>query len=63
MTRLLRAHPSIDVEIDEGLLVAITWADRRERVEVCNHERPSIPSSLLTINPARRTGPGWELLI
>jgi len=31
---------------------------RQEGVEVCSHERPSMPSSLSTINPPRRTGPG-----
>jgi len=40
MTRLLRAHPRIDAELDEaGRLVAFRWADRREVVEVCNRWR------------------------
>ena len=40
MTRLLRAHPSSDVELDDaGALVAIRWTDRREEVEVCNRWR------------------------
>jgi hypothetical protein len=39
MTRLLRAHPPIRVELDEGRLIAITWGDRREPVEVCNRWR------------------------
>lgn len=40
MTRLLREHPSIDVELDPaGRLVAICWAGRREAVEVCNRWR------------------------
>lgn len=40
MTRLLREHPSIDVETDAaGSLVAIRWNGRRERVEVCNRWR------------------------
>lgn len=40
MTRLLRAHPRIGAELDaEGRLVAISWADRREPVEVCNRWR------------------------
>ena len=40
MTRLLRGHPPIDVEIDaDGSLSAIRWAGRREPVEVCNHWR------------------------
>ena len=34
MTRLLRGHPPIDVEMDAaGALVAIRWNGRRERVE------------------------------
>lgn len=40
MTRLLREHPSIDVELDAaGALVAISWNGRREAVEVCNRWR------------------------
>jgi hypothetical protein len=40
MTRLLHAHPAIDAELDaSGALVAITWAGRREPVEVCNRWR------------------------
>ena len=40
MTRLLRAHPRISTELDaDGRLVAISWADRREPVEVCNRWR------------------------
>lgn len=37
MTRLLRARPAIEAELDSaGALVAIRWAGRREPVEVCN---------------------------
>ena len=37
MTRLLRGHPSIEVELDTGgSIVAIRWNGRRETVEVCN---------------------------
>ena len=37
MTRLLREHPAIDVELDDGgRLVAIRWNGQREPVEVCN---------------------------
>jgi len=37
MTRLLREHPPIDVELDDGgRLVAIHWNGQREQVEVCN---------------------------
>jgi hypothetical protein len=40
VTRLLREHPSIDVELDgDGRLVAVRWAGRREPVEVCNRWR------------------------
>jgi hypothetical protein len=39
MTRLLRAHPEIGVEVAGDQIVAIVWADRRERVEVCNRWR------------------------
>jgi hypothetical protein len=40
MTRLLREHPQIDVEIDAaGQVVAIVWSGRRETVEVCNRWR------------------------
>jgi hypothetical protein len=39
VTRLLRAHPPIRVELDEGRLIAITWGDWREPVEVCNRWR------------------------
>lgn len=40
MTRLLRAHPPIEAELDgSGRLVAIRWNGRREPVEVCNSWR------------------------
>jgi hypothetical protein len=40
MTRLLREHPPIEVELDSaGDLVAIRWNGRREVVEVCNQWR------------------------
>ena len=40
MTRLLREHPSIEVEMDAaGDLAAIRRNGRRERVEVCNRWR------------------------
>ena len=40
MTRLLREHPLIDVELDAaGALTAIRWNGRREPVEVCNRWR------------------------
>jgi hypothetical protein len=40
VTRLLRAHPKIEVDLDEaGRLLAIRWNGRREAVEVCNHWR------------------------
>ena len=39
MTRLLREHPPLRVELDDGRLVAISWDGRREPVEVCNQWR------------------------
>jgi hypothetical protein len=40
MTRLLREHPAIEVELDaDGHLAAIRFLGRREHVEVCNHWR------------------------
>jgi len=40
VTRLLREHPEIGVEVDEdGRLVAIAWNGQREPVEVCNSWR------------------------
>lgn len=40
MTRLLREHPLIGVELDPaGSLTAIDWNGRRESVEVCNRWR------------------------
>jgi hypothetical protein len=40
MTRLLREHPAIEVELDGGgQLVAVHLLGRRERVEVCNRWR------------------------
>jgi hypothetical protein len=40
VTRLLREHPEIGAELDPvGRLVAISWAGRREPVEVCTRWR------------------------
>jgi hypothetical protein len=40
MTRLLREHPPVEVELDAaGDLIAIRWNGRREAVEVCNQWR------------------------
>jgi hypothetical protein len=40
MTRLMREHPQIDVELDAaGWLLAFRWNGRREQVEVCNRWR------------------------
>lgn len=40
MTRFLREHPLIGVELDPGgRLVAIRWAGQREPVQVCNRWR------------------------
>jgi len=38
MTRLLRAHPEVAVEYDDGRLT-ISWSGRREPVEVVNRWR------------------------
>jgi hypothetical protein len=38
VTRLLRAHPEIAVEFDDGRLT-IAWSGRREPVEVVNRWR------------------------
>ncbi len=40
MTRLLREHPPIEVELDDdGQLTGLRFLGRRERVEVCNRWR------------------------
>jgi hypothetical protein len=40
VTRLLREHPVIEVELDgDGRPAAIRWAGRREPIEVCNRWR------------------------
>ena len=40
MTRLLREHPQIEVDLDPvGRLLAIRWSGHREPVEVCNRWR------------------------
>ena len=40
MTRLLREHPEVEVELDPaGQLVAFRWNGHREPVEVCNRWR------------------------
>lgn len=40
MTRLLRAHPAVEPELDaSGRLVALRWAGRREPVEICTRWR------------------------
>jgi hypothetical protein len=40
MTRLVREHPEIGVEMDaDGRIVAIRWNGQREPVEVCNRWR------------------------
>ena len=40
MTRFLREHPPIEVELDpDGRLTAIRWAGQREPVQVCNRWR------------------------
>jgi hypothetical protein len=39
VTRYLRGHPPLDVELDGDRLVAIALGGRREPVEVCNRWR------------------------
>jgi hypothetical protein len=39
MTRLMRSHPPLTVELAGDRVVGISWAGRREPVEVCNHWR------------------------
>ena len=36
---------------------------RQEGFQVCSHERPWMPSSLVLINPPRRAGPDKESLV
>ncbi|TME81436.1 MAG: hypothetical protein E6I45_08230 [Chloroflexi bacterium] len=66
MTRLLREHPPIAAELDAaGRLVAISWAGRRESVEVCNQWRVE---ETWWRDPIRRdyfkvVGPRWLALV
>ncbi len=40
MSRLLREHPAIEVELNPaGTIAAFNWNGRREPVEVCNRWR------------------------
>jgi hypothetical protein len=65
VTRLLREHPPIEVELDaEGALVAIRWNGRREAVEVCNRWRiePGGASRSRAIFKSPATA-GWPRLL
>jgi hypothetical protein len=58
------AAVAFEVELAfEGVIFDQHIQCRQEGVEVCSHERPSMPFSLVLINPPRRTGPGWESLV
>ena len=66
MTRLLREHPSVEVETDSaGALVAFRWNGRRERVEVCNQWRveESWWSRPIARDYFKVAGPNWLALL
>jgi hypothetical protein len=66
MTRLLREHPSIDVEIGpDGQPVAFTWNGRREPIEVCNRWRVEEGwwSRPISRDYFKLAGPRWLALV
>lgn len=66
MTRLLREHPAIDVELDgDGRLTAVRWAGRRETVEVCNRWRVDDGwwGDPIARDYFKVVGPGWLALV
>ncbi len=66
MTRLLREHPAIDVELDgDGRLIAVRWAGRRETVEVCNRWRVDDGwwGDPIARDYFKVVGPGWLALV
>ena len=66
MTRLLREHPSIDVELGyDGLPVAFSWNGRRERIEVCNRWRVEEGwwSRPIARDYFKLAGPHWLALV
>jgi hypothetical protein len=66
MTRLLREHPDIEVELDSGGgLLAFRWGGRRETVEVCNRWRVSEGwwGSPIDRDYFKVAGPRWLALV
>ncbi len=66
MTRLLREHPSIDVELGpDGQPVAFSWNGRRERIEVCNRWRVEEGwwSRPIARDYFKLAGPRWLALV
>jgi hypothetical protein len=66
VTRLLREHPPIDVELGaNGELVAFLWNGRRESVEVCNRWRveESWWSRPISRDYFKVAGPSWLALL
>jgi hypothetical protein len=66
MTRLLREHPDIEVELDSGGgLLAFRWGGRREPVEVCNRWRVSEGwwGSPIDRDYFKVAGPRWLALV
>jgi hypothetical protein len=66
MTRMLREHPDIEVELDSsGGLLAFRWGGRREPVEVCNRWRVSEGwwGSPIDRDYFKVAGPRWLALV
>jgi hypothetical protein len=66
MTRLLREHPPIEVELDStGLPAAFRWNGRREPVEVCNRWRVDEGwwSRPIARDYFKVAGPNWLALV
>jgi hypothetical protein len=66
VTRLLREHPSIDVELgSDGQPVAFSWNGRREPIEVCNRWRvdEGWGSRPIARDYFKLAGPRWLALV
>jgi hypothetical protein len=66
VTRLLREHPCIDVELGpDGQPVAFSWNGRRERIEVCNRWRVEEGwwSRPIARDYFKLAGPRWLALV
>jgi hypothetical protein len=66
VTRLLRAHPPLDVELDgDGRLTAVRLLGRREPVDVCNRWRvaESWWREPIDRDYFKVVGPSWLALI